>query len=50
MSWFKEGTERWKTIFLKETVKNTDLHKAVLKKNNDQCVKYDFVAPLKAFI
>ena len=32
MFWFKEGTERRKTSFLKETVENADLHKAVLKK------------------
>ena len=32
MSWFKENTERQKTDFLKETVENADLLKAVLKK------------------
>ena len=32
MSWFKESTERRKTSFLKESVENADLHKAVLKK------------------
>ena len=33
MSWFKESTERQKRpSFLKETVENTDLHKAVLNK------------------
>ena len=33
MFWFKESTERQKkTSFLKETVENTDLHKAVLNK------------------
>ena len=32
MSWFKESTERRKTCFLKESVENTDLHKAVLSK------------------
>ena len=32
MSWFKESIERRKTSFLKETVENADLHKAVLKK------------------
>ena len=50
MSWFKEGTEKWKTSFLKETVENADLHKAVLKKTvttQEKCVKYDFAAPLK---
>ena len=38
-----------KTSFLKETVENTDLHKAVLNKTittQEQRVKYDFVAPL----
>ena len=29
---FKESTERRKSSFLKETIENTDLHKAVLKK------------------
>ena len=29
---FKESTERRKSSFLKETVENTDLQKAVLKK------------------
>ena len=49
MSWFKESTERWKTSFLKETVENADLHKAVLKKTmttQEFRIKYDFVAPL----
>ena len=32
MSSFKESTERQKSSFLKETVENADLHKAVLKK------------------
>ena len=32
MSWFKESTDRRKTSFLKETVENADLHKAVLNK------------------
>ena len=32
MSWFKESTERRQTSFLKETVENADLHKAVLNK------------------
>ena len=32
MSWFKESTERRKTSFLKETVENADLEKAVLSK------------------
>ena len=50
MSWFKEGTERWKTSFLKETVENANLHKAALKKTmatQEKCVKYDFVTPLR---
>ena len=49
MSWYKGSTERWKTRFLKETVENADLHEAVLNKTmstQEQCVKYDFVAPL----
>ena len=35
---------------MKETVENEDLHKAVLNKTmttQEQCVKYDFVAPLR---
>ena len=32
MSWFKERTETRKTSFLKETVENAGLHKALLKK------------------
>ena len=32
MSWFKESIERGKASFLKETLKNADLHKAALKK------------------
>ena len=49
MSCFKESTERQKTSFLKETVENADLHKAVLNKTTtlEQCIKYDFVVPLK---
>ena len=35
MSSYKESTERRKTSFLKETVENADLHKAVLKNKND---------------
>ena len=49
MSWFKKSTELRKTGFLKETVENADLHKAVLNKimtTQEYCVKYDFVAPL----
>ena len=52
MSWFKESTERRKTSFLKESVENADLHKTVLKKKmttQEECVKYDFVAPLMIF-
>ena len=50
MSWFEESTERRKTRFVKETVENADLHKAVLNKTmttQEYCVKYDFVAPFK---
>ena len=50
MSCFKESTERRKTRFVKETVENADLHKAVLNKTmttQEYCVKYDFAAPLK---
>ena len=32
MSRFNESTERRKTSFLKESIENTDLHKAILKK------------------
>ena len=32
ISWLKESTGRRKTSFLKETVQNADLHKAVLNK------------------
>ena len=42
-------TERQKTSFLKETVENADVHKAVLQKTmttQEYCVQYDFVAPL----
>ena len=42
--------KRQKTSFLNELVENADLHKPVLTKiktTNEQCVKYDFVAPLK---
>ena len=49
MSWFKESTERRQTSFLKETVENADLHKAVLNKTmttQEWCVNYDFVVPL----
>ena len=50
MSWFEESTERRKTRFVKETVENADLRKAVLNKTGttqEYCVKYDFVAPFK---
>ena len=46
----KQG--KTKTSFLKETVENADLHKAVLNKTmttHQQCEKYDFVAPLTKF-
>ena len=49
MSWFKESTERQKTRFVKKTVENVDLHKAVSKKSmttQEYCVKNDFLAPL----
>ena len=39
-----------KTSFPKELVENADLHNPVLNKmrtTNEECVKYDFVAPLK---
>ena len=32
ISWSKEITKRQKTSFLKETVENADLHKAILNK------------------
>ena len=46
MSWFKESTKRRKISFLKETIENADLHKAVWKKTMTT-QKYDFAAPLK---
>ena len=52
MSWFNETKETGKTNFLKETVENADLNKAVLNKTittQEKCVKYDFVAPLTLF-
>ena len=45
-----ESTERCKISFRKEIVENVDLHKLVLNKimtTQEQCVKYDFLAPLK---
>ena len=42
---------RQNTSFSKETTENADLHKAVWSKtmtSQEQCVKYDFVYPLKA--
>ena len=47
-----KSTERQKkqTSFPKEQVENTDLYKPVLNKTmttQEQCVKYNFVAPLK---
>ena len=52
MSWFIESTERQKSTFLKETVVNADLHKALLNKTitiQEQYLKYDFAAPLNLF-
>ena len=49
MPLFKEGTERRKTSFLKETEENADLHKAVLNKTmttQEWCVKCNFIVPL----
>ena len=46
-----KSAERQKTSLPKEQVENTDLHKPVLNKimtTQDQCVKYNFVAPVKA--
>ena len=51
MSRFKEGTEKWKGSFLKETLENADLHKAILNKTmttQERYVKYDIVAPLNS--
>ena len=45
----KKAQKDKKTSFLKETVENADLHKAVLNKTmttQEYCVYYDFVAPL----
>ena len=42
MSWLNETKETGKTNFLKETVENADLHKAVLNKTittQEKCVK-----------
>ena len=44
-----KSTERQKNSLPKEQVENTDLHKPVLNKimtTQEQCVKYNFVAPL----
>ena len=44
-----KSAERQKTSFPKEWVENTDLYKPVLNKimtTQDQCVRYNFVAPL----
>ena len=49
-SWFKESTEGRKASFLKETIENTDLHKAIFNETmttQEWCLKYNFVAPLK---
>ena len=46
-----KSAERQKTSLPKEQVENTELHKPVLNKimtTQDQCVKYNFVAPVKA--
>ena len=43
-----KNAERQKTSLPKEQVENTELHKPVLNKimnTQDQCVKYNFVAP-----
>ena len=43
-----KSAERQKTSLPKEQVENTELHKPVLNKimnTQDQCVKYNFVAP-----
>ena len=45
-----KSAERQKTSFPKEQVENTDLYKPVLNKimtTQDQCIKYNFVAPLR---
>ena len=42
-----------KTSFQKEWVENTDLYKVVLNKiitTQEQCVKYEFVAPLTNYV
>ena len=47
---FKGSAERRKTSFLKETVENADLHKAISNKTmttQEKCVKCDLVAPLR---
>ena len=51
--WFNkkktESTGRWKIIFLKQIVENADLDKPISNKimtTQEQCIKYDFVAPL----
>ena len=44
-----KNAERQKTSLPKEQVENTDLHKPLLNKimtTQDQCVKYNFAAPL----
>ena len=44
-----QNTERRKTSFLKEQVENVNLHKSILNKimtTQEQCIKYNFVAPL----
>ena len=51
MCQYKESTERRKTSSLKEGAENVDQRKAILKKTmttQEKCMKWDFVAPLKA--
>ena len=45
----QESTERRKTSFPKEIVKNGDLHKPASNKRmtTPKCVKYNAIAPLK---
>ena len=49
----RKHRKKKKTSFLKETIENADLHKAILNKTihpQEQCVKYDFVAPLNVVL
>ena len=46
----KAERQKKQTSFPKEQVENTDLYKPVLNKimtTQDQCIKYNFVAPLR---